>query len=243
MLRVAFVFAWLAAHRCSASPARNDTAAAAGRALAERDQFDRLRLAHPGLKAKPRRRPRKKGGIGGDARRALLAAPTAGVAVGDRVALGGGTMPALVYGTAWKEDRTADLVVLALEAGYAGVDTATAKKHYDEAGVGAGVRGHPKVWLQSKFTYARGHEAGSEPWPADADAGARVAASLEASLRNLGAERLDAYLLHGPSSEARRTGALSAEDRATWAAIGRLKREGKDGAGRKKGAAAPVKRD
>ena len=55
---------------------------------------------------------------------------------------------------------------------------------------------------------------GDAPFSEVLDAGARVAASLEASLRNLGAERLDAYLLHGPSSEARRTGALSAEDRA-----------------------------
>lgn len=50
------------------------------------------------------------------------------------------TIPKLVYGSAWKKDRTADLVYLALKNGFRGVDTAAQPKHYHEPGVGEGMR-------------------------------------------------------------------------------------------------------
>lgn len=53
---------------------------------------------------------------------------------------GSARIPKLVYGTAWKKDQTADLVYLALKTGFRGVDTAAQPKHYDERGVGAGVK-------------------------------------------------------------------------------------------------------
>ena len=49
-------------------------------------------------------------------------------------------IPRLVYGTAWKEDRTADLVYQALKAGFRGVDTAAQPRHYQEGLVGNGIR-------------------------------------------------------------------------------------------------------
>jgi hypothetical protein len=49
-------------------------------------------------------------------------------------------MPAMMYGTAWKKDRTADLVYEAIKAGFRGIDTAAMKRHYDEALVGEGIR-------------------------------------------------------------------------------------------------------
>ena len=49
-------------------------------------------------------------------------------------------MPKLVYGTAWKKDRTADLVYTALKSGFRGIDTAAQPKHYQEESVGAGLR-------------------------------------------------------------------------------------------------------
>ena len=49
-------------------------------------------------------------------------------------------IPALVYGTAWKKDQTADLVYKALRAGFKGVDTAAQPKHYREDLVGDGIR-------------------------------------------------------------------------------------------------------
>ena len=45
-------------------------------------------------------------------------------------------MPWIIYGTAWKKERTADLVVKAVQAGFKGIDTACQPKHYDEQLVG-----------------------------------------------------------------------------------------------------------
>lgn len=48
-------------------------------------------------------------------------------------------VPAVFYGTAWKKDKTADLVELALRTGFRGIDTACQPKHYNEPGVGEGI--------------------------------------------------------------------------------------------------------
>ena len=39
-------------------------------------------------------------------------------------------MPKLIYGTAWKKERTADLVEKAVKLGFRGIDTACQPKHY-----------------------------------------------------------------------------------------------------------------
>lgn len=49
-------------------------------------------------------------------------------------------IPRFVYGTAWKKDRTTELVFQALRAGFKGVDTAAQPRHYSEEFVGAGIR-------------------------------------------------------------------------------------------------------
>lgn len=49
-------------------------------------------------------------------------------------------MPKLVYGTAWKKDATANLVYMALKAGFRGIDTAAQPKHYHEQGVALGFK-------------------------------------------------------------------------------------------------------
>ncbi|KAK5661517.1 hypothetical protein OQA88_11421 [Cercophora sp. LCS_1] len=49
-------------------------------------------------------------------------------------------MPPILYGTAWKKSRTADLVYTAIQSGFRGIDTASIETHYNEAGVGAGIR-------------------------------------------------------------------------------------------------------
>ena len=49
-------------------------------------------------------------------------------------------IPQLCYGTAWKKDRTRNLVYQALKAGFRGVDTAAQPKHYQEHLVGEGIR-------------------------------------------------------------------------------------------------------
>jgi diketogulonate reductase-like aldo/keto reductase len=48
--------------------------------------------------------------------------------------------PRLLYGTAWKKDRTEELVYTALKNGFRGIDTASQAEHYDEHAVGLGIR-------------------------------------------------------------------------------------------------------
>ena len=53
----------------------------------------------------------------------------------------GVAVPKLIYGTAWKKERTAEWVARAVKLGFRGLDTACQPKHYDEPGVGAGLAG------------------------------------------------------------------------------------------------------
>ena len=55
-------------------------------------------------------------------------------------------VPRFLYGTAWKEDETQRLTELALRQGFRGIDTANQRRHYHEAGVGAGRRRHCCRW-------------------------------------------------------------------------------------------------
>ena len=68
-------------------------------------------------------------------------------------------MPRILYGTAWKKERTDGLVQVAIRHGFRGVDTACQPKHYHEAGVGAAVAAciasgmtRQELFLQTKFT-------------------------------------------------------------------------------------------
>jgi diketogulonate reductase-like aldo/keto reductase len=54
--------------------------------------------------------------------------------------LRGLALPRIMYGTAWKEDRTKPLVLEAIAAGFRAFDTANQRKHYVEEDVGAAVR-------------------------------------------------------------------------------------------------------
>jgi diketogulonate reductase-like aldo/keto reductase len=116
-------------------------------------------------------------------------------------------IPDLLYGTAWKEDRTASLTEMALHAGFRAIDTANQRKHYFEAGVGqalaaayrAGVVTRADLFLQTKFTYQRGQDH-RFPYDRDASLSTQVAQSLASSLDHLGTDQVDSYILHGPSS-------------------------------------------
>jgi diketogulonate reductase-like aldo/keto reductase len=115
--------------------------------------------------------------------------------------------PDFLYGTAWKEDRTAALTELALRIGFRGIDTANQRRHYFEAGVGeglaaayrAGVTARAELFLQTKFTYARGQDH-RMPYDPDADLSTQVAQSMLSSLEHLGTDHVDSYVLHGPAS-------------------------------------------
>ena len=116
-------------------------------------------------------------------------------------------VPDFLYGTAWKEDRTAALTKLALRRGFRGIDTANQRRHYVEAGVGAalaaayreGVVTRADVFLQTKFTYQRGQDH-RLPYDPAAPIPTQVAQSMASSLEHLGTDRVDSYVLHGPAS-------------------------------------------
>jgi diketogulonate reductase-like aldo/keto reductase len=116
-------------------------------------------------------------------------------------------IPTFFYGTAWKEDRTAGLVELALGAGFRAIDTANQRRHYFEAGVGQGLAAayrvgvvtRPDLFLQTKFTYQRGQDH-RLPYDPEASLAVQVAQSLASSLDHLGTDYVDSFVLHGPAS-------------------------------------------
>jgi diketogulonate reductase-like aldo/keto reductase len=122
------------------------------------------------------------------------------------------TTPRLVYGTAWKKERTADLVHEALRAGFRGVDTAAQPRHYREDLVGEGLRravaeglvAREQVFLQTKFSPVAAHDRDNMPYDPRAPLQEQVRVSVESSLRNLavateGEESyIDSIVLHSP---------------------------------------------
>lgn len=117
------------------------------------------------------------------------------------VSVQGVEVPWILYGTAWKEERTTELTLAALAAGFRGIDTANQRKHYVEADVGRALAGaavpRQQLFVQTKYTYARGQDH-RLPYDEAAAIGQQVEQSCTSSLRHLGVERLDALLLHGP---------------------------------------------
>jgi diketogulonate reductase-like aldo/keto reductase len=115
--------------------------------------------------------------------------------------------PSFLYGTAWKEDRTASLVEQALRAGFRAIDTANQRRHYFEAGVGeglaaaygAGIVARDDLFLQTKFTYQRGQDH-RLPYDPSASLTLQVGQSLSSSLEHLATDHVDSFVLHGPSS-------------------------------------------
>ena len=114
-------------------------------------------------------------------------------------------MPKILYGTAWKEGRTESLVQQANGAGFRGIDTACQPKHYNEAGVGAGVAAslvgglkRDDLYLQTKFTALSGQDPKRVPYDLRASLADQVAQSFAVSLRNLQTDYLDGLVLHSP---------------------------------------------
>jgi diketogulonate reductase-like aldo/keto reductase len=115
-------------------------------------------------------------------------------------------VPRFLYGTAWKEQETERLTGLALRQGFRGIDTANQRRHYHEAAVGqalaAAIRGglvaREELFLQTKFTFARGQDH-RLPYEPRAPIPAQVEQSFASSLEHLGAEVIESYLLHAPT--------------------------------------------
>jgi diketogulonate reductase-like aldo/keto reductase len=138
------------------------------------------------------------------------------------------THPSFLYGTAWKDERTAQLTRLAVEAGFRGIDTANQRRHYFEQGVGDALEAlyregsvkREDLFLQTKFTYAGGQDH-RLPYDPQADFPTQVRQSFASSLEHLRTEYVDSYVLHGPSVGR----GLSEADFAVWKAMEGLCRD------------------
>ena len=131
------------------------------------------------------------------------------------------SIPSFMYGTAWKKEATTQLVVQAVEAGFAAIDTANQLIHYDEARVGEALLAlakqgmtRKKLFLQTKFTPVNGQDHRT-PYDVNAVITDQVKQSFDSSLAHLHTDYLDSYVLHGPYN---RRG-LGREDWEVWAAI------------------------
>lgn len=114
-------------------------------------------------------------------------------------------VPKIIYGTAWKKERTTELVVKAVQVGFRGIDTACQPKHYSEAGVGKALRilktqGYKRenLYIQTKFTPLSGQDKNNVPYDKDASLSTQVAESFEVSKRNLQTYYVDSLVLHSP---------------------------------------------
>jgi diketogulonate reductase-like aldo/keto reductase len=114
-------------------------------------------------------------------------------------------MPRIIYGTAWKKERTADLVEKAIQAGFRGIDTAGQPKHYNEASVGTALQilknqgiEREALFLQTKFTPLSGQDPRQVPYDQNSPVELQVAQSFETSKKNLQTEYVDSLVLHSP---------------------------------------------
>jgi diketogulonate reductase-like aldo/keto reductase len=134
----------------------------------------------------------------------------------------GVAVPSIMYGTAWKEERTEPLTSEAIACGFRAIDTANQRKHYVEAGVGAAIGAavasgsvtRESLFIQTKFTYQRGHDH-RLPYNPDADLATQVEQSIDSSIKHLGVHRIDSYILHFPL----RGHGLDEADWQTWRAM------------------------
>jgi len=118
--------------------------------------------------------------------------------------MGPGRLPYL-YGTAWKKDSTAELVVQAVRAGFRGIDTACQPKHYREDLVGEALRrlardgiSRDQLWLQTKYTPVPGQDPNNIPYDPNAPLEDQVRQSIQRSLKNLNTSQIDSLVMHSP---------------------------------------------
>lgn len=136
----------------------------------------------------------------------------------------------MIYGTAWKEERTEGLVAMALDSGFRHFDTANQRKHYFEEGLGKALAravGDKRVkrselFIQTKFTYLRGQDH-RLPYDEHAPTDVQVRQSFASSLEHLQVDYLDSYLIHGPE----RPDHLTKTDWAVWSVMEELFEGGK----------------
>lgn len=130
-------------------------------------------------------------------------------------------LPKMMYGLAWKKERTTRLVLQALSAGFRAFDVAGQPKHYNEPGLGEAIAYALKtkliakredVFLQTKFTFFPGQDPNDLPYDASLPVAEQFKQSFPNSLKNLQTSYVDSLVLHGPYTG----GELVAEDWAVW---------------------------
>lgn len=114
-------------------------------------------------------------------------------------------MPRIIYGTAWKKERTTELVSKAIDAGFRGIDTACQPKHYEEQLVGDALKSkweqgleRGAFYLQTKFTPLNSQDPDQVPYDKSAPVALQVAQSFETSVNNLKTDYVDCLILHSP---------------------------------------------
>ena len=120
--------------------------------------------------------------------------------------LAGIQMPRIIYGTAWKKEKTTDYVIQAVLQGFKGIDTACQPKHYREDLVGEALKILEKdygilrsnLFIQTKFTSLDGQDPNNIPYDKFAKLTDQVHQSLEKSLSNLNTDYIDSLVMHSP---------------------------------------------
>lgn len=115
-------------------------------------------------------------------------------------------IPKIIYGTAWKKDRTTQLVLTAILSGFRGIDTAAQPKYYSEKSVGEALTilsekhkiSRSNIFLQTKFTPLAGQDQKNVPYDKNAELEMQVEQSFKSSLENLRTDYIDALLLNSP---------------------------------------------
>jgi len=115
-------------------------------------------------------------------------------------------LPKIIYGTAWKKNRTKDLVELAVRTGFRAIDTACQPKHYYEPGVGLALQSlysqnivaRNDIFLQTKFTALRGQDPDNIPYDKTLPLREQVLQSFQVSCTNLKTNYVDSLVMHSP---------------------------------------------
>ncbi|KAI1308850.1 putative aldo-keto reductase [Xylaria venustula] len=117
----------------------------------------------------------------------------------------GQEIPLLIYGTAWKEESTAELTATALRSGFKGVDTANHPTGYDERRAGEGIAlalasgiKREDLFVQTKFSPTFTHHPAKIPYDESQGIEAQIKESIEQTFSNLKLDYVDALILHAP---------------------------------------------
>ncbi|MGD9591098.1 MAG: aldo/keto reductase family protein [Candidatus Berkiella sp.] len=134
--------------------------------------------------------------------------------------------PKIIYGTAWKKEQTAALVIKAVKNGFRAIDTACQPKHYNEPGVGQALKEleksgitRDKLFLQTKFTDVIGQDPNSIPYDSRATLTEQVQQSFAISKQNLNTDYIDSLVLHSPLQ-------TQAKTMEAWTAMEKIYHEG-----------------